>query len=54
MGSGLCWTGMAVADVFVLLGGCGAIGAATFTAAGGGRRLAGALAEALLRTAAGK
>ncbi|MER5466656.1 hypothetical protein ABT010_39770 [Streptomyces sp. NPDC002668] len=54
MGSALTMAGMPMTDVFVLLGGCGAIGAATFAAAGGGRRLAGAVATALVRAAADK
>ncbi|MGW8955623.1 hypothetical protein [Streptomyces sp. NPDC055709] len=52
MGSILAMAGMPVTDVFALLGGCGAIGAATVAAAAGGRRLFGALATAAVRAAA--
>jgi hypothetical protein len=37
-----------------LLGGCGAVGAATLAAAGGGRRLMAVLVEAAVRSGAGK
>lgn len=51
LGSGLFLTGAPLDDVFTLLGGLGAIGAATLTAAGGGRRLAAVLVEAAVRGA---
>ncbi|MDI5969381.1 hypothetical protein POF50_008475 [Streptomyces sp. SL13] len=54
LGAGLFTTGTPMNSVFTLLGGCGAIGAATITTAGGGRRLARALAEAALRAAVGQ
>ncbi len=53
LGAGLALAGMPVADVLTLLAGCGAIGAATIAAAGGGRRLLTALAATAVRAAAG-
>ncbi|MEV7390504.1 hypothetical protein [Streptomyces sp. NPDC091215] len=53
LGCALFLAGTAPATVFALLGGCGAIGAGTLTVAGGGR-LAAALAEAAVRSSAGK
>ncbi|MFE2471650.1 hypothetical protein [Streptomyces mirabilis] len=53
LGAWLALAGMAVRDVLTLLAGCGAIGAATIAAAGGGRRLLTALATAAVREAAG-
>ncbi|MFF9212974.1 MULTISPECIES: hypothetical protein [unclassified Streptomyces] len=47
LGVVLALTGMPVRDILGLLSGCGAIGALTIAAAGGGRRLLGALAAAL-------
>ncbi|MFE2463701.1 hypothetical protein [Streptomyces sp. NPDC059402] len=43
-----------ISDILILLGGCGAIGAATLAAAGGGRRLMAVLVEAAVRSGAGK
>ncbi|GGY50828.1 hypothetical protein [Streptomyces djakartensis] len=54
LGAALHMTGMPLEDVFLLLGGCGALGAAAVVAAGGGRRRLGGLAAAVLRAAAGK
>ncbi|MGW0971827.1 hypothetical protein [Streptomyces sp. NPDC002516] len=54
LGCTLFLAGTAPATVFALEGGCGAIGAATLTAAGGGRRLATVLLEAAVRSSAGK
>ncbi|MFI0908781.1 hypothetical protein ACH4TE_35515 [Streptomyces sioyaensis] len=54
LGSGLFLAGTELDTVFALLGGCGAIGAATLTAAGGGRRLMGIFVEAAVRSGAGK
>ncbi|MFJ9893652.1 hypothetical protein ACIQPR_10005 [Streptomyces sp. NPDC091280] len=54
LGTGLFLAGTELETVFALLGGCGAIGAATLTAAGGGRRLISVLAEAAVRSGAGK
>ncbi|WP_406165084.1 hypothetical protein OIE52_50495 [Streptomyces canus] len=53
LGSGLFLAGTELQTVFALLGGCGAIGAATLTAAGGGRLIS-VLAEAAVRSGAGK
>ncbi|WP_329332707.1 hypothetical protein OG252_51880 [Streptomyces sp. NBC_01352] len=53
LGSILHVTGMPLQDVFILLGGCGALGVAAIAAGGGRRRLAG-LASAVLRATAGK
>lgn len=53
-GCGLFLAGTALTVVFELLGGLGAIGAATLAAAGGGRRLAVVLLEAAVRSGAGK
>ncbi|MFG2276857.1 hypothetical protein ACGFNY_44755 [Streptomyces chartreusis] len=54
LGSGLFLTGTPLETVFMLLGGLGAIGAATLTAAGGGRRLMAVLVEAAVRSSTGK
>ncbi|MEV5842219.1 hypothetical protein AB0M32_09615 [Streptomyces sp. NPDC051985] len=54
LGTTLFLAGTELETVFALLGGCGAIGAATLTAAGGGRRLISVLAEAAVRSGAGK
>jgi hypothetical protein len=54
LGSGLFLAGTELKTVFALLGGCGAIGAATLTAAGGGRRLMSLFVEAAVRSGAGK
>lgn len=51
LGSGLFLAGTPLETVFTLLGGLGAIGAATLAAAGGGRRLIVVLAEAAVRGA---
>ncbi|MDX3695019.1 hypothetical protein PV726_32715 [Streptomyces europaeiscabiei] len=53
LGAGLALAGMPVSDVLALLAGCGAIGAVTIAAAGGGRRLLTALAATAVRAAAG-
>ncbi|MFF8919119.1 hypothetical protein ACF08M_38955 [Streptomyces sp. NPDC015032] len=53
LGGALHVTGMPLQDIFILLGGCGALGAATVMAVGGGRRLT-SLAGAVLRAAAGR
>ncbi|GAA4027295.1 hypothetical protein [Streptomyces plumbiresistens] len=52
LGAGLAVAGVPVDEVLTLLAGCGAIGAGTIAAAGGGRRLLTALATAAVRTAA--
>ncbi|MFG2683967.1 hypothetical protein OIA45_40500 (plasmid) [Streptomyces chartreusis] len=54
LGSGLFLAGTQLSIVFALLGGLGAIGAATLTAAGGGRRLVTVLIEAAVRSSAGR
>ncbi|MER6434180.1 hypothetical protein ABT272_41890 [Streptomyces sp900105245] len=54
LGGALHVAGVPLQDIFVLLGGCGALGAAAVVAVGGGRRRAAALAGAVLRAAAGK
>lgn len=54
LGSGLLLLGIPLSSIFALLGGCGAIGTATLTAVGGGRRLVTALAETAVRSSAGK
>ncbi|MGW1364996.1 hypothetical protein ACWCQP_47350 [Streptomyces chartreusis] len=54
LGSILFLAGTELDTVFALLGGCGAIGAATLTAAGGGRRLMTVLVEAAVRSGTGK
>ncbi|MGW7469297.1 hypothetical protein ACWGJT_32680 [Streptomyces xantholiticus] len=54
LGTVLFREGTPLGDIFALLGGCGAIGAATLAAAGGGRRLVAVLVEAAVRSAAGK
>ncbi|MEU5609765.1 hypothetical protein AB0H03_13710 [Streptomyces sparsogenes] len=46
--------GTPISDILILLGGCGAIGAATLAAAGGGRRLMAVVVEAAVRSGAGK
>lgn len=51
LGTGLVLQGVPVDDVLTLLAGCGAIGAGTIAAAGGGRRLLTALAEGMVRAA---
>ncbi|MEU3342787.1 hypothetical protein [Streptomyces sp. NPDC006668] len=51
LGSGLFLAGTPLDTVFTLLGGLGAIGAATLAAVGGGRRLISVLAEAAVRGA---
>jgi hypothetical protein len=53
LGAGLALEGMPVDNVLTLLAGCGAIGAGTIAAAGGGRRMLTALAGAAVRAAAG-
>ncbi|MFJ8010624.1 hypothetical protein [Streptomyces fagopyri] len=53
LGAALALQGMPVNDVLTLLAGCGAIGAGTIAAAGGGRHLLTALAAAAVRAAAG-
>jgi hypothetical protein len=54
LGCGLFLAGAELDTVLTLLGGCGAIGAATLTAAGGGRRLMTVLVETAVRSGAGK
>ncbi|GGM19080.1 hypothetical protein GCM10010129_74190 [Streptomyces fumigatiscleroticus] len=54
LGTGLFLAGTELETVFALLSGCGAIGAATLTAAGGGRRLMSFVVEAAVRSGAGK
>ncbi|WP_329377014.1 hypothetical protein [Streptomyces sp. NBC_01716] len=56
LGSTLFLVGTPLETVFALLGGCGAIGAATLAAARGGRRLVTVIVETAVRssTAAGK
>ncbi|MFC9916036.1 hypothetical protein [Streptomyces sp. NPDC059862] len=54
LGVALHITGMPLQDIFILLGGCGALGAAAVIAVGGGRRRLAGLAAAVLRAAAGK
>jgi hypothetical protein len=54
LGSALFLAGTPLDTVFALLGGCGAIGAATLTAAGRGRRLMTVLIETAVRSSAGK
>ncbi|MEV7434036.1 hypothetical protein ACIQJX_04995 [Streptomyces griseoviridis] len=54
LGSGLFLAGTQLNIVFTLLGGLGAIFAATLTAAGGGRRLVTVLIEAAVRSSAGR
>ncbi|MET7694975.1 hypothetical protein ABZT06_44955 [Streptomyces sp. NPDC005483] len=51
LGSGLFLAGNPLDTVFTLLGGLGAIGAATLAVAGSGRRLVAVLAEAVVRGA---
>ncbi|MZE76711.1 hypothetical protein [Streptomyces xinghaiensis] len=47
-------TGMPLQGIFILLGGCGVLGAAAVFAVGGGRRRLAGLAAAVLRASAGK
>jgi hypothetical protein len=54
LGTALFATGTPMRAVFALLGGCGAIGAATVAAPGGVRRVSKVLLEAASRAAAGK
>ncbi|MEE1837788.1 hypothetical protein [Streptomyces sp. SP17KL33] len=54
LGVALHVTGMPLQDIFILLGGCGALGAAAVMAVGGGRRRLASLAGAMLRATAGK
>lgn len=54
LGTALFLKGTPIGDILLLLGGCGAVGAATLTAAGGGRRLMAALVEAAVRSGADK
>lgn len=54
LGTVLFLRGTPTGDIITLLGGCGAIGAATLAAAGGGRRLMTVLVEAAVRSSAGK
>ncbi|MEU2588956.1 hypothetical protein ABZ612_40380 [Streptomyces avermitilis] len=54
LGCTLFLAGTELKSVLTLLGGCGAIGAATLTAAGGGRRLMTVLIETAVRSGAGK
>ncbi|MEU9247293.1 hypothetical protein [Streptomyces sp. NPDC048385] len=54
LGCGLFLAGTGLETVFALLGGCGGIGAATLTAAGGGRRLMTVLVETAVRSGAGR
>ncbi|GGT02652.1 hypothetical protein [Streptomyces cinerochromogenes] len=51
LGNGLFLAGAPLETIFTLLGGLGAIGAATLAAAGSGRRLLTVLAEAAVRGA---
>ncbi|OMI33046.1 hypothetical protein [Streptomyces sparsogenes] len=53
LGCALFLAGTELETVFALLGGCGAIGAVTLAAAGGGRRLMTVLVEAAVRSGAG-
>ncbi|MFD8851861.1 hypothetical protein [Streptomyces sp. NPDC059604] len=50
LGTVMAMGGMPVADIYPLLGVCGAIGVAAVFAASGGRRLIGNLASLLLRS----
>lgn len=54
LGTGLFLAGTELETIFALQAGCGAIGAATLTAAGGGRRLMSLLVEAAARSGASK
>lgn len=54
LGAALFTTGTPLGSVFALLGGCGAIGAGTIAAAGGGRRLAAVAIDAAVRAAASR
>ncbi|MET9915059.1 hypothetical protein ABZZ74_51905 [Streptomyces sp. NPDC006476] len=54
LGTVLFLKGTPTGDIITLLGGCGAIGAATLAAAGGGRRLMAILVETAVRSGTGK
>ncbi|GGV72180.1 hypothetical protein GCM10010277_84790 [Streptomyces longisporoflavus] len=54
LGTALFLNGTPTSDILILLGGCGGVGAAVLTAAGGGRRLMAVLVEAAVRSGAGK
>ncbi|MFF8973648.1 hypothetical protein [Streptomyces sp. NPDC014995] len=54
LGGALRLAGMPLGDVFALLGGCGALGAATVVAMSGGRRRLSSVAAAVVRAADGK
>ncbi|WP_318205875.1 hypothetical protein [Streptomyces sp. SCL15-4] len=54
LGTGLFLAGHQLSIIFALLGGLGLIGAATLTAAGGGRRLMTILIEAAVRSTTGR
>jgi hypothetical protein len=53
-GVALFLLGTPILDIFALLGGCGALGAATLAVAGGGRRLMAVLVETAVRSGAGR
>ncbi|MEV7157287.1 hypothetical protein AB0N77_22115 [Streptomyces misionensis] len=54
LGTALFLNRTPIGDIITLLGGCGAVGAATLAAAGGGRRLMAVLVEAAVRSGTGK
>ncbi|MFF4307948.1 hypothetical protein [Streptomyces sp. NPDC001601] len=54
LGTALHLAGMPVKDIFVLLSGCGALGATAVVVVAGGRRRLAPLAAAVLRAVAGK
>ncbi|MER8159954.1 hypothetical protein [Streptomyces sp. NPDC094472] len=54
LGSGLFLLGTSPSSIFLLFGGCGAIGAASLTVIGGGRRLVTVLAETAVRSSTSK
>lgn len=54
LGTGLFAAGTPMRDVLALLGGCGAIGAATAAALSSSRRLVRGIVEAAVRAAAGR
>ncbi|MFE2879194.1 hypothetical protein ACFXG6_32945 [Streptomyces roseus] len=54
VGSALLLASTPLKTVFALLGGCGAIGATTLAAVGGGRRLAAVLVEVAVRSSTDK
>ncbi|MGW9253169.1 hypothetical protein ACWGS5_13795 [Streptomyces albidoflavus] len=54
LGTALFLRGTPLGEIFLLLGGCGAIGAGTLAAAGGGRRLMAVLVETAVRSGTGK